>query len=539
MVETRGYNSDNTLSTISFGGSGTAIGNLTYTWDSNKNKTSETTGGVMSPYSFTQAGTTYDAEDRLTGFARAATSGTPQLSQSWNLSAVGDWNSVTTNGTVQSRTHGPTHELLTAGGQSVTHDTKGNMLLIPASVRANSSPLVLTWDFDNRMVSADVGADSVIDVTHQYDALGRRVARTASGSTTVFVQVDQQTICDYASGAAPASSTYRYLYGSYIDEPIVRIATSNSEMTWYHRNQQYSIVACTDSTGAATERYAYTAYGLPTITDGSGTVRTSSTIGNRYTYTGREWDGVLGLYHYRARTYEATVGRFCSRDPIGYRLLSLYLYVRNNPQLLNDPSGHMPQMLAGALAGCGVAGFWSAVGSVFINLPNIGNPTCFGCSVGCDSLGGCIGGALFGAVPGFWSGCIGGAIGSLVSSLCNSLCQGDPIDGCDFFGLAVNLVLGCIGGATGDADGKFEGLMEAIGLNVSVWTSLCSAAVGDRPSLGGPACCTFLSGGTIWSESVSCGFGVTPASCCASAADGWLWDYHVLASRAGKCSGGT
>ncbi len=318
VVETRGYNSDNTLSTISFGGNGTAIGNLTYTWDSNKNKTSETIGGVMSPYSFTQVGTTYDAEDRLTGFARAATSGTPQLSQSWNLSAVGDWNSVTTNGTAQSRTHGPTHELVTAGGQSVTHDTKGNMLLIPASVRANSSPLVLTWDFDNRMVCADVGADSVIDVTHQYDALGRRVARTASGSTTVFVQVDQQTICDYASGAAPASSTYRYLYGSYIDEPIVRIATSNSETTWYHRNQQYSIVACTDSTGAATERYAYSAYGLPTITDGSGTVRTSSAIGNRYTYTGREWDGVLGLYHYRARMYEATVGRFCSRDPIGY-----------------------------------------------------------------------------------------------------------------------------------------------------------------------------------------------------------------------------
>ena len=341
VVETRGYNSDNTLSTISFGGSGTAIGNLTYTWDSNKNKTSETIGGVMSPYSFTQAGTTYDAEDRLTGFARAATSGTPQLSQSWNLSAVGDWNSVTTNGTAQSRTHGPTHELVTAGGQSVTHDTKGNMLLIPASVRANSSPLVLTWDFDNRMVSADVGADSVIDVTHQYDALGRRVARTASGSTTVFVQVDQQTICDYASGAAPASSTFRYLYGSYIDEPIVRVTTSNSETTWYHRNQQYSIVACTDSSGAATERYAYTAYGLPTITDGSGTVRTSSAIGNRYTYTGREWDGALGLYHYRARMYEATVGRFCSRDPIGYEgsLLNIYEYTSENPLCRLDPTG--------------------------------------------------------------------------------------------------------------------------------------------------------------------------------------------------------
>ena len=195
------------------------------------------------------------------------------------------------------------------------------------------------------MVSADVGADSVIDVTHQYDALGRRVARTASGSTTVFVQVDQQTICDYVSGAAPASSTYRYLYASYIDEPIVRVTTSNSETTWYHRNQQYSIVACTDSTGAATERYAYTAYGLPTITDASGTVRTSSAIGNRYTYTGREWDGTLGLYHYRARMYEATVGRFCSRDPIGFDSLDscLYGYSFANPLFWSDSSGLFPQ----------------------------------------------------------------------------------------------------------------------------------------------------------------------------------------------------
>jgi hypothetical protein len=43
---------------------------------------------VMSNYGFTAAGTTYDFEDRLTGFQRAATSGP-----------------------AQTLTHGPTHEL--------------------------------------------------------------------------------------------------------------------------------------------------------------------------------------------------------------------------------------------------------------------------------------------------------------------------------------------------------------------------------------------------------------------------------------------
>lgn len=48
-------------------------------------------------------------------------------------------------------------------------------------------------------------------------------------------------------------------------------------------------------------------------------MRTSTAEGNRYTYTGREWDEELGLYHYRARMYDSFSGRFLGRDPIGYR----------------------------------------------------------------------------------------------------------------------------------------------------------------------------------------------------------------------------
>ena len=47
--------------------------------------------------------------------------------------------------------------------------------------------------------------------------------------------------------------------------------------------------------------YAYDADGNLSIFDGSGNVRTSTAEGNRYNYTGREWEPDLGLYHYRAR----------------------------------------------------------------------------------------------------------------------------------------------------------------------------------------------------------------------------------------------
>ncbi len=120
--------------------------------------------------------------------------------------------------------------------------------------------------FDNRLSSAAVSGGAT--VSQQFDALGRRVARTVGISTTVYVQDGQQTIADYAVGAAPASSTYRYLYASYVDEPVMRWQTSGGVPFYYHRNQQYSVVALTDGSGTIVERYAYTVYGQPTFLTG-------------------------------------------------------------------------------------------------------------------------------------------------------------------------------------------------------------------------------------------------------------------------------
>ena len=99
--------------------------------------------------------------------------------------------------------------------------------------------------------------------------------------------------------------------------PQTRHATTKSKRC-YDRTHQYSITALTDGAGQVVERYAYTAYGEPTILDASLNVLPDSAVGNRYLYTGREWDGELGLYHYRERMYSANSGRFVSPDPIGF-----------------------------------------------------------------------------------------------------------------------------------------------------------------------------------------------------------------------------
>jgi RHS repeat-associated protein len=149
-------------------------------------------------------------------------------------------------------------------------------------------------------------------------------------------QGGKQTIVICPSGTAAGSPNYTYVYASYIDEP--EMGSGSGGLRYYHRNQQYSIIAVTDGGGSVVERYAYSAYGQVTIADASGSVISDSAIANRYTYIGREWDDALSLYHYRARLYDSVGGRFVSRDPLGYtdgaNLYGSYFAIRRQ-----DPSG--------------------------------------------------------------------------------------------------------------------------------------------------------------------------------------------------------
>ena len=278
-------------------------GTFAYTYDENDNRTAETITGAMSNASWSTPAVGFDEENRLT--ARNQTY--DNLQESWQLSEVGNWDQFNQNTTAISRNlqfnHGPAHEITDIGALTpYTHDARGNLI--------NDNWSTYTWDADNLMTASSRGTSYV------YDATGRRVKRTDSSGSTVFACWGHDVIADYTSGNAPASPTRQYVYGDQIDNVLVMLRASDE--IYYHADAQTSIRCLTNDTGSLVESYLYTAYGVPTIFNGTGTKISATAYDNRFLYTAREWDHKTYQYYLRARWYSPGLGRFTSRDPLHY-----------------------------------------------------------------------------------------------------------------------------------------------------------------------------------------------------------------------------
>src|SRR3990170_2713622 len=69
------------------------------------------------------------------------------------------------------------------------------------------------------------------------------------------------------------------------------------------------------------------------------TTATTAGVPNPFQFTGRENDGLAGLYYYRARYYDPALSRFIAEDPLRLVGGNLYGYVENSPLRFRDAFG--------------------------------------------------------------------------------------------------------------------------------------------------------------------------------------------------------
>jgi len=326
---------------------------------------------------------TYDGMYQLKNFDRGdlnegktAISGTLVREEDFTLDPTGNWSGYVqkTSGTTQlnqSWTHNPVNEVTdiseTTGPAWITpvQDRAGNMTTVPNPANL-ANGLTCVYDAWNRLVEVQVSQGEVYRC--EYDGLNRRIIKYYDvdpyGEFCGYFyhnaswQLLEERYAEVQSAQPETLQPYwQYVWSArYIDSPLLRDKNTDTdglcddERLYYLGDANFNVTTLVDTGGEAVERYVYDPYGKVTIQDGSWSgERTFSSYQNEILYTGREFQTETALYYYRGRWYHPPLGRFLSRDRIGYQAgdSNLYRYVMNNPPRVTDPYGFQPPNLYG------------------------------------------------------------------------------------------------------------------------------------------------------------------------------------------------
>jgi len=263
---------------------------------------------------------------------------------------------------------------------TMRYDAGGNMTYQEDTARKKTKEI--TFDSNNRITEVTDAAGKVVG-QYAYDDQGFRVRKEAAeiinGAETkvevlypsMYFAIEKQKTPD---GQDIANTSYAvnniYLNG-------LRIAASlpNGECQYYLTDQVDSVSLVTDDKAEIVNRFEYLPFGETWITQGEGK--------NRPKFNSQELDPETGFYFFNARYQDPEICRFVTADNIvpyedDTQSWNRYSYVRNNPVVYKDPTGHADMYDGESLllappratgSGCGGGRWGSANAEGFVRVP--------------------------------------------------------------------------------------------------------------------------------------------------------------------------
>ena len=298
------------------------------------------------PQEFSQT-FTYDPLNRLTANTLGGAA-----NQSWTLDSQGNWSSVTTNGTTQTRTANAQNQITSVSGSTTpTYDANGNM----TTDRDGNTYTYNAW---NQLVAVTNSAGQLI-AQYSYDARGYRISETyPQGGTGIpageinYIYYDSswQAIETRINGTAASDVTSQMVWSaSYINAAVLQdtysagVIQPNSRL-YFEQDANWNataVVGLVSGNWQVVQRYAYSPYGTITVLNAdwsTPSAGTSPLVNNLY--QGMTLDSVTGLYYERYRNYSPSLGTWTSQDPLQYiNGANTYQFVMSNPVRYADPQG--------------------------------------------------------------------------------------------------------------------------------------------------------------------------------------------------------
>ena len=218
----------------------------------------------------------------------------------------------------------------------MNYDLNGNLVCMSGPVACAARGDDFIYSAENQLLRA-YGPDA----DYSYDPAARRVRKDVAGVVTDFLHAGAMEIAEYG---ASGTLLRRYIPGPGVDQRIAMIECgagggaaacapggAGVATRYYFADRQGNVLALANQDGTLAQQFFYTPFGVELVGNAGE---------NPFRYTGRRFDPETGLYYYRARYYDADLGRFLQVDPVGYAdQWNLYAYVGNNPLNATDPSG--------------------------------------------------------------------------------------------------------------------------------------------------------------------------------------------------------